>query len=109
MKIKLLLSAFLTFAFSIAVFAQDEDGWESRKIEVGDFSEISIEGAFKVYLVQGDQCAVTVKTTNEDIFDDIKIKRIDNEVDIKLDQSLFSYSRVSLYISFKTLERLRIE
>lgn len=109
MKIKLVLSAFLTFAFSIAVFAQDEDGWESRKFEVGDFSEISIEGAFKVYLVQGDQCAVSVKTTNEDIFDDIKIKRIDNEVDIKLDQSLFSYSRVSLYISFKTLEKLRIE
>ncbi|MBK6285908.1 MAG: DUF2807 domain-containing protein [Draconibacterium sp.] len=49
------------------------------------------------------------KTTNEDLFDDIKIKRNQNEVDIKLDQSLLSYSRVSLYITFKTLENLRIE
>ncbi|MBK6285909.1 MAG: hypothetical protein IPF54_27385 [Draconibacterium sp.] len=32
-----------------------------KKFEVGDFSEISIEGAFKVYLVQGEQCVVTVK------------------------------------------------
>ena len=108
MKINLIISSLL-LTFSIAVFAQDEDGWESRKFEVGDFSEISIEGAFKVYLVQGDQCVVTVKTTNKDIFDDIKIKRNQNEVDIKLDQSLFSFSRVSLYITFKTLEKLRIE
>jgi hypothetical protein len=109
MKIKLVLSAILIITFSIAGFAQEEDGWKSKKFEVGDFSEISIEGAFKVYLVQGDQCVVTVKTTNEDLFDDIKIKRNQNEVDIKLDQSLLSYSRVSLYITFKTLEKLRIE
>lgn len=109
MKIKLVLSAILIITFSIAVNAQEEEGWESKKFEVGDFSEISIEGAFKVYLVQGEQCVVTVKTTNEDLFDDIKIKRNQNEVDIKLDQSLLSYSRVSLYITFKTLENLRIE
>ncbi len=109
MKIKLVLSAILIITFSIAVIAQEEEGWESKKFEVGDFSEISIEGAFKVYLVQGDQCVVTVKTTNEELFDDIKIKRNQNEVDIKLDQSLLSYSRVSLYITFKTLENLRIE
>lgn len=109
MKIKLVLSAILTFIFSVAVFAQEEDGWSSKKFEVGDFSEIALEGAFKVYLVQGDHCLVTVKTTNAKIFDDIKIKRNQNEVDIKLDQSLFNFSRVSLYISFKSLEKLRIE
>ncbi len=109
MKIKLVLLALLTLTISIAVCAQEEDGWKSKNYEVGDFSEITIEGAFKVYLVQGDHCSVTVKTTNDDIFDDIKIRRNQNEVEIKMDQSLFSFSRISLYITFKTLEKLKIE
>ncbi len=109
MQIKLVLSAVLIFTLSIAVCAQEEDGWNSKAFEVGDFSEISLVGAFKVYLVQGDHCSVTVKTANYDIFDDLKIRRTLNEVEIKMDQSLFSFSRISLYITFKTLEKLRIE
>lgn len=109
MKIKLVLTSILIISFTIAVFAQEEDGWDSKTFEVGNFSEISLEGAFKVYLVQGEHCSVTVKTTSEDIFDDIRINRNQNEVDIKLDQSLLSYSRVSLYITFKTLEKLRVK
>ncbi len=109
MKIKLVLSSLLILCISISVCAQEEDGWKSKNFEVGDFTEISLDGAFKVYLVQGDHCSVTVKTTNTDIFDDIKIRRNEDEVEIKLDQSLFSFSRISLYITFKTLEKLKIE
>ncbi len=109
MRIRLLLSAVLIFTISIVVSAQEEDGWSSKNFEVGEFSEISLEGAFKVYLVQGDHCSVTVKSTNDDIFDDIKIRKTMDEVEIKMDQSFFSFSRISLYITFKTLEKLRIE
>jgi hypothetical protein len=109
MKLKLIISVFLVSIFSVSVFAQEEDGWDSKDFEVGDFSEIMLDGAFKVYLVQGDRCLVTVKATNDDVFENIKIKRNQNGVEIKMDQSFFKYSRISLYITFKTLEKLNIE
>ena len=109
MKLKLVISTLLVTIFSVAVYAQEENTWESKTFEIEDFSEIMLEGAFKVYLVQGDHCEVTVKATNNDVFENIKIKRNQNEVEIKMDQSFFKYSRISLYITFKTLEKLNIE
>jgi len=109
MKLKLVLSVLLVSFFSVTGFAQEEDDWDSKNFEVGDFSEIILDGAFKVYLVQGDHCSVKVKATNDDVFENIKIRRNQNEVEIKMDQSFFKYSRISLYITFKTLEKLNIE
>jgi hypothetical protein len=109
MQIKIIFSALLLMTISIFVTAQDDDGWKSKSFEMGDFSEIRIEGAFKVYLVQGNDCFVKVKSTGSDVFDKIKINNYQNEVEIKMDQSVFDFSRISLYITFKTLEKLDIE
>ena len=109
MKQKLFLSALLITIFSITVLAQEEQYWPTKTYEVGEFSQINLEGGFKVYLIQGDECEVTVKTTNADVFDNIKIKKNQNEVFIQMDASIFKYRRVSLYITFKTLEKLKIE
>jgi len=109
MKRNLGLSAFFLLVFSVSVFAQEEKDWASKTYTVGDFSEIMLDGAFKVNLIQGDDCSVVVKATNEDVFDNIKIRRNGNEVLIHMDASLFELRRVSLYITFKTLEKLKIE
>ncbi len=109
MKLKFVISVIFATILSVAVYAQEEDSMDSKNFEVGDFSEIMLDGAFKVYLIQGDHCNVQVKCTNNDVFDDIKIRRFENEVEIKLDQSFFKYNVVSLYITFKTLEKLEIE
>jgi len=109
MKRNLGLSALFFLIFSVSVFAQEEKDWASKTYELGEFSEIRLDGAFKVYLVQGDDCSVTVKTTNSDVFDNIKIKRNQNEVLIDMDKSFIELSRISLYMTFKTLEKLTIE
>lgn len=109
MKLKFFISVFLAVIFSFTVIAQEEDNWDAKNFEVGDFSEITLDGAFKVYLIQGDHCSVKVKASNDDVFENIKIRRNQNEVEIKMDQSFFKYSRISLYITFKTLEKLSIE
>lgn len=109
MKLKFVVFTLLTLSMSITVFAQQEDNWDSKVFETSDFTEIRIEGAFKVYLVQGNKCSLTVKSTNSDVFDDIKIKNFQNELEIKMDQSFFDFSRISLYITFETLEKLNIE
>jgi hypothetical protein len=109
MKRNLVSTAFLILFFSMSVFAQEENDWASKTFTVGDFSEIMLDGAFKVNLIQGDECSVIVKATNEDVFDNIKIKRSGNEVLIYMEASFFELRRVSLYITSKTLEKLKIE
>ena len=95
--------------FSMTALAQEEQDWPTKTYEVGEFTQIKLDGGFKVFLIQGDECAVTVKTTNSDVFDNIKINNNQKEVFIQMDASFFQYRRVSLYITFKTLEKLKIE
>ena len=109
MKRNTFLSALFSLFFSTTVFAQEEKDWPTKTYEVGEFSKIMLDGGFKVYLIQGDNCSITVKTTNNDVFDNINIDRNQDEVTIKMDASFFEYRRVSLYITFKTLEKLKIE
>lgn len=99
----------LAVTISVSVFAQEEQNWPSKNFEIGDFSRIKLDGGFKVYLIQGDECMLTVKSSNSDVFDNIKITNYQKVVSIQMDASVFQYRRVSLYITFKTLEKLYIE
>lgn len=99
----------LAVTISVSVFAQEEQNWPSKNYEIGDFSRIKLDGGFKVYLIQGDECMLTVKSSNSDVFDNIKITNYQKVVSIQMDASVFQYRRVSLYITFKTLEKLYIE
>ncbi len=109
MKSKIFITMLVVSIFSVTALAQEEQDWPSKTYEVGEFTQIKLEGGFKVYLIQGDECEVTVKTTNADVFDNIKINNNQKEVFIQMDASIFQYRRVSLYITFKTLEKLKIE
>ncbi len=109
MKRKIFMLLIATVIFSVSVIAQEEQNWPSKTYEMGDFNRIKLDGGFKVYLIQGDECIVTVKSSNSDVFDNIKIANYQNEISIQMDASLFEFRRVSLYITFKTLEKLYIE
>jgi hypothetical protein len=109
MKRKFFISILLVAIISVTVFAQEETDWVSKTYDVREFSQIKLDGGFKVNLIQGDECSITIKTTNEDVFDNLKIENVQNGIFIQMDASFFEYRRVSLYITFKTLEKLTIE
>jgi hypothetical protein len=109
MKSKIFTLVFLTVILTVSVSAQEEQNWPSKNYEMGDFKRIKLDGGFKVYLIKGDECIVTVKSSNGDVFDNIKITNYQDEVSIQMDATLFEFRRVSLYITFKMLERLYIE
>ena len=109
MKRNIFVTMLVVSIFSMTALAQEEQDWPTKTYEVGEFTQIKLDGGFKVFLIQGDECAVTVKTTNADVFDNIKINNNQKEVFIQMDASFFQYRRVSLYITFKTLEKLKIE
>ncbi len=107
----------LLFFFSVctmltaSVFANrpHEEEWRSETFELGNFTEIYLEGGYQVFLAQGDENKVTVKVLDDDIFDDLRIKTDNNKLRIRVERDCFNYGRVKLYITFKTLAKVNIE
>ena len=102
-------TAMLIVFFFQTAFAQNDSNWESKTYNVGDFSEIRLEGGFRVFLIQGDKCEIKAKSPDTDVFANLRVQKNGNEVFIKINQSIFDYSRVALYITFKDLQKLDIE
>ncbi len=100
----------LLFVFGISVAsAQNDLNWESKVYNLGDYKTIRLEGGFRVYLIQGDHYEVKVKSPDIDVFDKINIRNSGQRLSVKVNQSIFDYSRVNLYFTFKDLRELEIE
>jgi hypothetical protein len=82
---------------------------ESKTYEIGDFSELLLEGAFKVYLIQGEETSLRVEASDPAAFDYLNVTNRNDYLHLHVDREPFDFSRVSLFITFKTLERLEIE
>ncbi len=109
MKHLSIISVFLLFVYSGVVNAQNDDDWDSRTYELGDFNEIYLEGGYRVYLIQGNENSLLVKASDDDAFDYLDI---DNDTDflrLKVNREHFNFDRINLYVTFKDLERVYIE
>ncbi len=109
MKLKLFSVLLFSLIITTAAVAQSDEKWQSKDYKVGDFSAVTLDGSFRVYLIQGDEYGIKVKSNNSDAFENIKINNYSGKVTISINQSIFEYSRISLYITFKTLNELNIE
>ncbi|MCF6357099.1 MAG: DUF2807 domain-containing protein [Draconibacterium sp.] len=109
MKLILIFAIFSISVTSVNANIPHDEDWESRTYEMGEFTEIYLEGGYKVFLAQGDENKVIVKASDDDVFDYLKIKNIDNKLRVKLDEDCFNYDRIILYITFKKLESVKIE
>lgn len=111
MKLLVILSVFsLMFLSSCASpVPPNEEDWESKTYNIGEFTKIYMEGGYKVYLIQGNENSVKVKASDDDVFDYIQIKNYGDELTIDLEPDHFDFDRIVLYITFKNLEKLRIE
>lgn len=106
-KSVLILMAALLFAFPGR--SQNDSDWESKTYHIGSFSRVFLKGSFRVFLLQEASCGLTVKTTDEDVFDDLIVEDAGNELRIEMDREWYNYDRINLYISFPDLEKLKIE
>ncbi len=106
---KTLASLALILFTSFAVMAQDDEGWVSKEYSVSDFSEIYLKGGYKVHLSQGRQPALTVKTTDEDMFDILTVRNRGDELSLVMDHDYLSYRRIRLYITVTDLEQIKAE
>ena len=100
----------LLFVFGVfSVGAQNDADWESKVYNSGEYNAIRLEGGFRVYLIQGDHYEVKVKSPDINVFDKIIIRNSGQRLSVKVNQSIFDYSRVNLYFTFKDLNELEIE
>ncbi|MEN8116375.1 MAG: head GIN domain-containing protein [Bacteroidota bacterium] len=107
MRLIILISLILTF--SISAFAQSDEDWDSKEYRIRDFSEIYLRGGYKVFLKQGDEVGLTVKVTDDDVFDHLTVENSGDELRLVMCKDYINYDRVRLYITFKELESLKVE
>jgi hypothetical protein len=107
-KIFVLATLLIISAFWV-VSAQNDRDWQSKVYNLGEYSTVRLEGGFRVYLIQGDHYEVKVKTPDSDVFDKLRITNSGGKLSVKVNQSIFDYTRVNLYFTFKELSELEIE
>lgn len=93
--------------FSVSAYAQDNGG-ETRKYETDKFTELFLEGAFGVELVQGKTSSLEVSVSDPKAFDYLNISNKGDLLHLHVDRKPFDFTRITMHITFKDLERLRI-
>ncbi len=91
------------------LLAQNDEDWCSKKYDVDEFTEIYLEGGYRVHLIQGNENKVLVKAPDKDVFKYLQVKRWSNELRIDVEPDHLEFDRIALYITFKDLEKLHIE
>ena len=86
-----------------------EQDWESKTYELEEFKKLHLEGGYKVYLIQGDENSMVVKASDDDVFDHLEVKENNELLKLKIEREHFNFDRISLYITFKELEEVKIE
>ncbi len=109
MKLLSILFLFTIVATTIGATPPQDEDWDSKTYQVDNFSEIYIEGGYKVYLTQGDENKVVVKASDDDVFDYLRVRTWGDELKIDVERDHFDFDRIVLYITFKKLDKLKIE
>lgn len=95
--------------FSISVFAHSDEDWNTKTYKLDKFSEIYIEGGYRIHLIQGDENKVVVKANDSDVFDYLQVKQWNDELRIDIEPDHIELDRIALYITFKEMDKLHIE
>lgn len=94
---------------SMAAFAQDDDDWASKSYQIDSFSRIYLHGGFRVFLTQGDVQALTVKTSNNDVFENLTVENRGQQLRLEMERDFITYKRIRLYITFTNLNEIIAE
>lgn len=97
------MSMFLPFSSS----GQD-DNRESKIYETGEFTGLFLEGAFGVELIQGTTNSLEVRASDSRAFEYLNVSNDLGLLHLHVDRKPFDFSRVTLYITFKSLDKLHV-
>lgn len=102
---RLIFLAGMLFSFSASGQNNDEN---IRTYETGRFTKLFLEGSYRVELIQGKSNFLEVRVSDPKAFDYINIDRKGDLLHVHVDRKPFDFSRITIYVTFRDLERLRI-
>ena len=109
MKLFAYLTIFTLVSATASATPFQDEGWESKTWELDEFTEIQLEGGYQVYLIQGDKNSLTARASDKEVFDYLSVRNDQESLKLKIDREHFNFDRISLYITFKNLEKVHIE
>ncbi|WP_167619235.1 head GIN domain-containing protein [Maribellus sediminis] len=95
--------------FAPGAFAQEDEDWASRDYSIDDFSELYLYGGYKVFLSQGKKTALTIKSSDEDVLDNLKVNNRGDELRIEMKEDYITYRRIRVYLTFRNLEEIEVQ
>jgi hypothetical protein len=98
----------LSLTHTEKIFCQETE-MIAKTWEVGDFNEAELEGAFKIFLVQGNTNSVMARAADSEVFEYLNIRNERGVLNLKVERKPFDFSRLEIYITFKTLRRLEAD
>jgi hypothetical protein len=102
-----LLLLFFSLSLPLKSYSQNSD-YYTRTYDISDFSELFLEGAFGVELIQGNKSSLEVRAADEQAFDYLNVTNRRDLLHLHVDRKPFDFSKVTLMVTFKDLERLHI-
>ncbi len=97
----------LLLTFPISGTGQEE-GRVSKTIETEEYTALSFKGAFGVHLIQGTSHAIEIWATGHDLIESLDITYKKGVLHLEVSRKPFDFSKITLNVTFKTLEQLRI-
>lgn len=107
LNLSFLLLLFFSLSFSLKSNSQNNN-YYSRTYDIGEFSELFLEGAFGVELIQGNKSTLEVRAADERAFDYLNVTNKRDLLHLHVDRKPFDFSKVTLLVTFEDLELLRI-
>ncbi len=100
-----LLSVFflLVAAFSSG---RDPESRYAREYPVGKFSNIELEGNYKVILYQSAKPFLKVEAPSDDMYDALEIRTEGDKLEVSVRKTHININRIELHIGFDDLRRL---
>lgn len=106
-NLSFLMLVVFSLSFSLKSNSQNNN-YFTRTYDIGEFSELFLEGAFGVELIQGSTGTLEVRAADERAFDYLEVTSRRNLLHLHVDRKPFDFSKVTLLVTFESLERLRI-
>jgi hypothetical protein len=94
-----LLLLFFSLSLPLKSYSQNSD-YYTRTYDISGFSELFLEGAFGVELIQGNKSSLEVRAADEQAFDYLNVTNRRELLHLHVDRKPFDFSKVTLMVTF---------
>jgi hypothetical protein len=104
-----IIALLFAFPFIVVTASMGQDQHETKNYPLKDFRKIYLEGAYHVYLIQGDEPSLEIKASDKEVYDYIKVENNESTLNLKITKNHFDFNRITLYITVRDLEKIIIQ